>query len=263
MNIKLLENFFTRSSDKLNSKWIVYFTVFNGYDVVPRNLPVIGGVKYLVITDAMPKNVPKNLEVIVLKERFGIDNPRMLAKVFKILPHRFLKDAEYSLYVDANCLLKIELKELFERFENGKFLFGCFKHNKRDCLYLEALECIRIGRGNSKKILLQVQDYVDKDYPANNGLYQGGFLLRKHNDLSIENFMNEWWEEICKYTDRDQISLPYVENKYNLPKLIVEGTLHNSLYTKIYPHYIKEYEGRLNFRILLHNILVFLKNSYS
>jgi hypothetical protein len=59
-------------------------------------------------------------------------------------------------------------------------------------------------------------------YPKNNGLYELPCSIRKNTE--IINKMNlMWWEIICRYSSRDQISLPYVLHKLNIQPLILEG----------------------------------------
>ena len=57
-------------------------------------------------------------------------------------------------------------------------------------------------------------------YPRNNGLYELPVSIRKNTD-NIKILNLRWWEQICRYSSRDQISMPFVLWKTNItPKLL-------------------------------------------
>ena len=48
--------------------------------------------------------------------------------------------------------------------------------------------------------------YKKEKFPDNNGLIEGCLIIRKHNEKEVINQMENWFEEIEKYSHRDQLS---------------------------------------------------------
>lgn len=130
------------------------------------------------------------------------------------IPDEIFDNYEYSIYVD--CKRPIEI--------NFDYLLGCLepqsdfltrRHPARDCIYGEGLYCISKKKGLKEDILKQLDFYRSENYPAHNGLYATGLLLRRHTK-KVKEFSRHWWEQIAKFSYRDQISLPYVGWKYGM-----------------------------------------------
>ena len=140
-------------------------------------------------------------------------DPRRTAKIFKILPHLFFSSYEASLWIDANLLLKADVITLIKSFIKGGSVITMLEHDKRQCLYAEAKECIFWSRDKAHIISSQIESYRENGYPNENGLINARFILRKHNIPQIKSLMNFWWSEIDKNSVRDQISFNYVSWK--------------------------------------------------
>ena len=52
--------------------------------------------------------------------------------------------------------------------------------------------------------------YNNENFPDNTGLIEGCLIVRKHNEKDCVNLMNKWFEEIEKYSYRDQLSFNYI-----------------------------------------------------
>ena len=87
------------------------------------------------------------------------------------------------------------------------------EHDKRQCIYKEAKECIFWNKDKPDIINSQIESYRKSGYPSNNGLINGRFILRKHNIPQVKSLMNFWWSEIDNNSVRDQISFNYVSWK--------------------------------------------------
>ena len=60
-----------------------------------------------------------------------------------------------------------------------------------------------------ENILAQAEFYLRQNLPAESGLYELSTIIRKNTQVVREMEMM-WWEQICKFSSRDQISFPYV-----------------------------------------------------
>ena len=83
------------------------------------------------------------------------------------------------------------------------------KHYLRDCIYDEAKECIILKKENSKTIFSQMKKYRNEGMPKNFGLGENGILLRNHNNPEVIQIMELWWEQLQKFSKRDQLSLGF------------------------------------------------------
>lgn len=203
------------------NKKVVYTSVFGNYD------------------DVVEPKLPEGWDWKCFSEQNSLpiyeDNMRN-AKRYKILPHRFLKEYEISIYIDGNYIIKRDVNELVDKYLNG---VNAVFHNhdsqpaydKRNCIYDEARTILMFGEKNMKItpergmknykdnpeiIVNQMKRYVNDNYPEQNGLITGGVILRRHNEKDCIKVMEDWWKEIRYGSKRDQLSFNYVawKNKF-------------------------------------------------
>jgi hypothetical protein len=106
------------------------------------------------------------------------------------------------------------------RFSNepGRLTYdlALVQHPRRDCIYEEAEHCRRIGRGDPAKLARAVLRYQNEGHPARYGLWMGGVIMRRHT-AAVKAFNAEWWREVMSGTPRDQIALPVVLRRLDIP----------------------------------------------
>lgn len=133
--------------------------------------------------------------------------PVMNAKIYKVLPHKFF-DAECSIWVDGNVYPTADAKTILKML--GDADIAVFSHPYRKCVYKEAPEARkRVAEENKALIDEQIDNYHKEGMPHDFGLWECGMILRRHN-AATEEFGLRWWAEICRYSERDQLSFPYV-----------------------------------------------------
>lgn len=136
-------------------------------------------------------------------------DPRRNSRIHKILIHKY-SDADYTIWVDANITLLKSPEEIVKMM--GDYDVMAFKHQVRDCLYDEAVECARLKLDDPQTIANQVAKYKQEEFPAHRGLVECGFMVRKNNEKTRR--LNEiWWAEYCAGCRRDQISFMYALDK--------------------------------------------------
>ena len=190
-------------------KKILYTTIFGGYDVTKPKLPSDWDWKCFSEENSVP---------------LYSDNTRN-AKKFKVLPHRYLKDYEYSIFIDGNMYVVGDVNDLVERYLNdSNIAFFDHKNNvmdPRDCIYDEYNAIINLGKNDPNQkykddpqvMYDQVKRYQDEGYPSHNGLITGMVILRRHNEKDCVRVMEDWWTEIKYGSKRDQLSFNYVHGK--------------------------------------------------
>ena len=204
--INLLDQHIKGIQKKSGNKFAIYTALTNEYDGIISQDIQLDNVDFIFICDSHIESKFWN----VIKTNIFYRDPRRTAKIFKVLPHFFLNCYEASLWVDANLLLKSDLRSLIESFVKGKSIITMVDHDKRKCIYKEAKECLFWERDKPSLINNQTKKYRDCGYPINNGLINGRFILRKHNNTQITSLMRSWWSEIENNSVRDQISFNYV-----------------------------------------------------
>lgn len=177
-----------------------------------RNQIVFPDTEYLAFTDQKNDLWKTKKPIDIFKD--SIRN----AKIYKILSHKFC-DSPYIIWMDGNCSLKKDPHYLIDILGENDFAF--FKHPTRDCIYDEYFACQQQGRGN-KELDEQIKDYKEKGFPQHVGLYEIACFIRKNNPKTNSIF-ESWWTEICKYSSRDQISLPIIFMGHKLS--IIPGSI--------------------------------------
>jgi Protein of unknown function (DUF616) len=137
----------------------------------------------------------------------GALDPARMAKQIKALPHRFLPDHDWSLYIDNTIRLKVPPAQLFEEFlAPSPSPFVCFRHPQRDCVYQEAEEVLAQGYDHPARVGAQMRSYRQLGYPEHNGLAKLAFLLRRHRDPALPPVLERWHQEVLRHSMRDQLS---------------------------------------------------------
>lgn len=136
----------------------------------------------------------------LVEEEDRFKDPRRSARRHKCLTPEFW-DYEYSLWIDGNTYLDTTIEELIAELGDNDILL--YKHWRND-IYEEAAVL-----PESKVITEQINKYAKEGLPINSGLAATTYIFRRHTQ-AVEEFNNMWWAEICRGSERDQLSFNYV-----------------------------------------------------
>jgi len=132
------------------------------------------------------------------------------------IPDEIFDNYEYSFYVDRKHPIKVDFDYFLSLLEpQSDFATRSHRYKRRVCIYEEGRLCIEGGKDSETNILKQLEFYKKEGYPIDNGLYATFVLFRRHTE-KLKGFSRLWWEQLEKYSHRDQISLPYVAWKHNM-----------------------------------------------
>lgn len=190
----------------------IYTVITGDKDILNDDINVVGA-KAVCFTDN-PKLTSKVWDIRILPEKMFQDIRRD-SRIPKMLPHIYLPDAEYSLYLDGNIICKVPIQRLIDEWLRDADI-AVFKHSTRNCLYDEAEECARLELDKKEIIACHYGRYLIEGFPKQKGLYQCGVILRKHTP-KIKRLNEAWFAQYCTGCKRDQISFPYVLEKEGLP----------------------------------------------
>lgn len=194
----------------------VYTCIIGGYDRPwePQFKP--GNVDYLLVTDGdIPQESAwKGIDIRTIDGLPALDQSRV-SRYVKLHPHLFLKDYDYSIYIDGNIKTVGDLRYLVHLL--GACGFAACLHRHRKCIYEEIQQCLRLGKDDPQTMSRQIDVYRQAGMPENYGLIEANLLVRDHHNPVCIEIMERWWREIVRHSRRDQLSLPYVLWEMGIP----------------------------------------------
>lgn len=138
---------------------------------------------------------------------------RRHARAIKVLATMFLPEYEFVIWHDAHCDLRVVPEVLVNRFlEQPKADIAAFRHTKRQCAYDEARRVIWKDLDSYPVVKAQVRFMRKAGFPAEAGLFETPLIIRR-NCSAVRSLELAWWDQIARYSSRDQISLPYASWK--------------------------------------------------
>jgi hypothetical protein len=203
---KLQSKFFKRKINK-----VVYTAITGDYDELLTPSYLNDDWDYICFTDN--ENIESDFWEIRKMEDSDLDKIKK-ARMYKILPHVFLPEYEYSLWIDGNFRIISDINEYIKKYAKNNLMM-CIVHPDRDCIYGEADACIEQKKDSPEVILKQIDKYKAENYPKHYGLIASGILFRKHNNPQVIKLMNTWCEELTSHSRRDQLSFNYACWKNN------------------------------------------------
>lgn len=212
------------------SNFVVY-TVLTGNTENELNNPLppdSSGFDRICFTDDISID-PNGWKLVYLDSHY-LDAPRA-SRYPKILPHRYLPEYEWSLYIDNTVRLKRSPLEFFLKYVNDeKTNYWCVPHPWRDCIYDEAEEIIRLGYDDERRVREQMDHYYKLGYPEKSGLVANTVLLRKHNTPGIIGFNEIWFQHVLRFSRRDQLSFPFLAKTLKLDYHLLDLNLQDNEY---------------------------------
>lgn len=229
-------------------KTSLYTCVNLAYDQIFSPVVPSPGIETVLFSDRRPRFVsgwnwrPRTEEMTKL-------NPTLANRYAKFFPMRIFPDADYSIYTDANNLVTADLNPLLEEFIASDADIGLFPHSKRRDIYSELEFCKEVGKIRPPDYALgdeQMAFYRAEGLPDDHIFTENAIILRRHGrpgtehaarGAALEAAMQLWWDQLARFTKRDQLSLPYVLDRADLKvKLWDWHYLDPNPYFSRYPH---------------------------
>ena len=213
-------------------KILVYTANFNNYDQI--QYPVVDeGFEYLYFTDISVQSKRLWNFHFVNWKKINSD-PKRATSYYKVGMND-LPDHDISVWIDSSMKFLKPLKPLIKKFVKSKVDMMACKHRWRNCVYEESQAVLNRKLDNREIIENQMKLYQSLGYPKNNGLIEGGFLIRKNNS-KIQNFSKVWYNEYLKGSKRDQLSLNFSLSESNILFNYFPFKIHNNPYFKLKKH---------------------------
>lgn len=223
-----------------NTPIVVYTCITGNYDCLKEIEVKSLNCSYICFTDN-PSLKSATWEIRYLEEN-SLDLTRKARRV-KILPHQYLPEYEWSIWLDGRVEIRNDLRELFQ-YPSCSGITVC-PHASRNCVYFEEEICERVNKDNAVIMRKQIQGYREEGYPEHNGLVETGCLLRKHHNVDVQRCMEQWWSEVDKKSCRDQLSFNYVMWKNRVDYDLFDFVVQDNIYFCMNPHVEKRYDDRV------------------
>ena len=235
-------------------KKIIYTAIFGDNHYLHDPEVISNEYDYICFTDSdqYSSSVWEIKKVTPLYGHGGLNNRK-----YKVLPHRYLSEYEFSIYIDGNLKIINDLGKLADNFI--KFPLSVLDHslcginstgtlNTRNCIYDEANFIKWLGDNHPKKhykdniqtIFKQIEKYQFENYPYKNGLARTSVIMRNHNNLQVTQVMEDWWLELKYWSKRDQLSFPYVCWKKNFNYKFISEDIDNNKWVKLMKQWRKK-----------------------
>jgi len=205
-----------------SKSYVVYTALFGAYDDLKEPLEIDNNAIYICITDNA--EVRSDVWEVIVINKLEQD-PRMAARVIKLLPHRFLDGYEISAWVDAKCLIKKNSDVLVRMMTDAGVNFACFPHSIRTSVTAEAYACLVRGYDKASRIIRQWWAYKREGFQDDSQLIESTILIRKHSQRDVVEFQEAWFEQVLTRSIRDQLSFNYVAWKRSFSYLLFEKKL--------------------------------------
>lgn len=246
---ELLKNIINDIKRYTKAKKVVYTAIFGNYDQLKEPEIVDDDVEYYCFTDNV--QLESNRWNIVYVDSIYRNKVRT-AKIFKLFPHLIFPNSFQSIWVDGCYSIQKSLTELFNKVCNHGLMF--YPHIRYNCIYKEAC-VLKLNKTDNPSIInSQISEIKKNGYPKNNGLIHGAVIVRNHSDQNVKKCMSDWWDEIERFSYRDQLSFNYVAWRNCLSVKYADHDLNNTELFKWSPHY---YSTKNTFRTILLKILFF------
>ena len=188
-------------------KKVIYTALIGDYDNLYTSVvPKLDDWDYICFTNN--KKLKSNFwDIRYIENTDNLSNVKLARKI-KIKFDKFVNEYDIILWKDANLIINTDLN-LFIKNNLFNYDLVLSKHFQRNCIYKEASELISLNYAKKLDVEKQINSYKKEKYPVNNGLVETGLMIRRNNN-DIKRFCNLWWNEVKKFTHRDQLSFNYV-----------------------------------------------------
>ena len=222
---------------------IIYTVITGSYDSMKQPRVIEEGVEYVLLTNNPEIKDGGVWKVVQIPSeewtgRTARENDILLSRKVKMLPHEYLPEvAEWSIYIDADMVIKRPLTELLINL-HSETLFAAFRHSYCGSVREEIEDLVAKGMVDVTQIENQWQRYAEWGFKDNLGISENGLLIRKHNNQHVQSLMQLWWKEYQQGCLRDQVSLmPCIYKTGFMPYFqFVEKNIRDNEYLDVLKH---------------------------
>ncbi|MCB5176432.1 glycosyltransferase [Microvirga lenta] len=191
-------------------KIIFYTAIFGKYDNLLLPDIIDPGIDYVCFTDEprhdygvwQMRSVP-----------YYHPDPTRVARWVKTHPHELFPDHEIAVWLDANIILKGDVRRYIDMVGRANGHLGLVSHPHRDCFYEEAEACKQLKKDSAAAIDRQVAHYRQNGLPPKQPIFETGFMVVRLQRPEAAAALDLWWQQIEGFSRRDQLGLAWVTHQ--------------------------------------------------
>lgn len=153
---------------------------------------------------------------VVLVRNLPFADQRKNGKIPKMLGHRLFPNAQFSIWTDSKSQFRRDPLGVLEALLwKPKAEFAISAHGARSCVYKEAVAIVQKHKALPEEVDIQLEAYRSEGMPkdlridGHKALAEASVIVREHTPAT-NLFMCVWFNEVMRFTARDQLSFPYV-----------------------------------------------------
>lgn len=162
---------------------------------------------------------------IVVVRNLPFVDQRLNGKIPKMLSHRLFPRARYSVWVDSKSQFRRDPLGVFEALLwRTNSVLAISEHGARGNVYDEGNAIVKKHKATPEEVEVQLNQYRHDGFPSDNrlngkkALAEASVIVREHTP-STNLFMCLWFNEVVRFTSRDQLSFPYVLWRLKVPSI--------------------------------------------
>lgn len=176
---------------------------------------------------------------------------RRHAKLPKVLPQVLLPGYDFYIWVDGNYTLKMGPLEICNAVLQDPFAdIAVFQHRRRNCVYQEAREVLRYRLDHAALVRAQIAEYRRQRFEKGGGLFEMCTFVTRGSPRSLQLAL-AWWEQICRFSSRDQLSFPYAVllSGARVATIDAPGVFDNPYFRQVHHHRYEHARAPLGQRV--------------
>jgi hypothetical protein len=224
-------------------KTVVYTAIFGKKDSLHEPTFIPEGCDFICFTDQDFESQTWH----IVKVTPPLADPTRSARKYKILPHVYLQAYDRSIWIDGNVLVEGDVAALADvALSKTNIALGDVSKSKtmpasslkEELGRLLAME--KAGKHQDDAALMEQQykNYIADGYPDTSGLAWTMIVMRNHLAADVSLAMERWWQELEKWSKRDQMSFNYVAWKTGLQFSYLPFDPADNPYFKRLSHYL-------------------------
>ncbi|MBD3757442.1 MAG: DUF616 domain-containing protein [Microbacterium sp.] len=130
------------------------------------------------------------------------------SRVLKILGHPLLSQYDVTICIDASVLLRATPEQIIADLLTDDVDMALAEHSHREMILDEFDEVVRLNYDDAFRVYEQLSDYAAYFPEALTAKPLWGGLLVRRNTPAVAAAMRVWFDQVLRYSRRDQLSLP-------------------------------------------------------
>lgn len=207
-----------RTRSRSRKTFAIYTAIFGGKDRLWEPEYCEADAQYIAFTDD-PTITSETWEVRVVEP--VSDNPNLAAKHCKLFPHLYVPEFSVSLWVDGSQQPRRSLGKLMAKHLAPWQPMAVFHNEARHSVYEEIDACIEYDRDDPSKLLALKANMESEEFQTDYVFPWCGVIFRHHWDNRVMDCMAHWWNQITRWTHRDQCTFLYSVEQTECPLCVM------------------------------------------